>query len=297
MACKIIGVFLFLSTLPSCQHRIYQLAYVSDQDNKMNICLTDSNNGKVVNLTNSDFTEYNLTWSANGQYIYYTSYEKSGRKVKCIDIESKTIKTIIEDSTIQSVSDVSKDQKKLLISTTEHNPRGELYLYDLKNQTKKRLTNNHFYEAGAKFSPDEQFIVASIQTQASDSINHSGTAEIFIIEIATLNLKQLTDLKGFNALPEYSPEGKQITFHRCNKEGCDIYVMDINGSHIKNMTQGISDNRWPRWSPDGKWIAFTRTNEENNSDIYFVSRNGKKVKGIITSKFRDEIAVFRPRVK
>ena len=285
---------LMLLTLMGCQSKNYDLAYVTDRDNTLDICITNSENKEIINLTNSDITEYNLTWSKDGKEIFYTSYEKTGRKVKSVNIFDKSIKVIINDSTIQSVNDVSKDNERMIISSSEHHKKGELYLYDIETNSKIRITNNEFYEAGAKFSPDEKTVVVSIQTKVSDSINHSGTAEIFEIKLSDLSLNRLTNLDGFNALPEYSPDGELITFHHCDNGKCDIMMMELDGLNLVNLTNGKDDNRWPRWSPDGKWISFTKT-IDNNSDIYFISKDGKRVKPIITTEFRDEIAIFKPK--
>lgn len=284
---------LILLTLMGCKSKNYDLAYVTDRDNKLDICITNSENKQIINLTNSDITEYNLTWSKDGKEIFYTSYEKSGRKVNSINVSDKSIKVIINDSTIQSVNDVSKDNKRMIISSSEHHQKGELYLYDIETSSKIRITNNEFYEAGAKFSPNEKTVVASIQTKVGDSINHSGIAEIFEIKLSDLSLNRLTNLEGFNALPEYSPNGELIAFHHCDNGKCDIMMMELDGLNLVNLTNGKDDNRWPRWSPDGKWISFTKT-IDNNSDIYFISNDGKRVKPIITTEFRDEIAIFKP---
>jgi TolB protein len=69
--------------------------------------------------------------------------------------------------------------------------------------------------------------------------------------------------------------------------------MNLDGTGLKNLTENTVDSRWPRWTPDGKWIAYTRT-QDKNSDIYFISKDGKRLKPIITSPFRDEIAEIRP---
>ena len=276
-----------------CNNQIYELAYATNRDNDMDICLTNSRNSDVSNLTNSGITEYNLTWTKDGEEIYYTSFEQTGREIKSINVNDRSIKTIINDSTIHGVHDVSRDKASLLITTTDHHKKGELYLFQIGTGEKIRLTRNELYEAGAKFSPDETAVIASIQTRPGDSINHSGIAEIFKINLSNLSTEKLTDLGGFNALPEYSPNGKLIAFHHCDQGVCDIMLMKSDGSSPVNLTKGNDDNRWPRWSPDGKWIAFTKTINDN-SDIYFISSDGKNLRSIIATEFRDEIAIFKP---
>ncbi|MTI21645.1 translocation protein TolB, partial [Fulvivirga sp. RKSG066] len=116
---------------------------------------------------------------------------------------------------------------------------------------------------------------------------------IFEIKLADFSQTQLTNITGFNGLPEYSPDGKQIAFHSCDNTVCDIYLMNADGTDLVNLTNGVDDNRWPRWSPDGKWIAITKTINKN-SEIYFLSPEGE-AKPVITSPHRDEIAIFKPQ--
>lgn len=52
---------------------------------------------------------------------------------------------------------------------------------------------------------------------------------------------QLTNLKGFNGLPAYSPDGKKIAFHNCNNGRCDIFVMNSDGSQLMNLTNDIEE--------------------------------------------------------
>ena len=235
---RAVTVFLLLIFVVGCGDRSYELAYVSDRDKVLDIFITNSENAGLQNLTNSDVTEYNLTWSSDGNEIYYTNYDKDTRSIKKVNVISKAISTVMSDSTILSVSDVSDDHRKLIISTSEHHPKGELYIYDIKTGAKTRLTTNEFYEAGAKYSPDERHIVASIQTKASDSVNHSGIAEIFIIDVSNLRTVQITDLKKFSALPDYAPNGKTIAFHKCDEGICDVHTVKEDGSALKNLTNG-----------------------------------------------------------
>lgn len=287
----LLGLFL----LAGCADRVYEVAYVSNPENSLDIFLRGSTALEPRAMTQTAATEYNLTWSKDGRQLYYTLYRKDGRQVNRIDVAEAVIEPLLLDSTILSLSDVSADQERLLISTTEDHPKGELYLYEPASGRKTRLTHNNFYEAGAKFAPGETTIVASIQTRVPDSTNHAGIAEIFAIDLLRNSLQRLTDMQGFNGLPAYSPDGRYIAFHHCREGQCDIYRMNSDGTELTNITRGEDDNRWPRWSPDGRWIAFTKTIGEN-SDIYLASKNGKVIKPFIATTYRDEIAEFRPRM-
>lgn len=280
----------------SCSQKTYQIAYATYRDNNYDIYLTQSDTTNIKKLTNSPVTEYNISWAPNGQRVYFTVYNKKNRQINAYDFNSNSEIVILNDTTVRSIADISSDNKTLLISATVDNSKGELYLYNLDTKIKTRITNNNWVESGAKFSPDGNSVVTSIQTSLSDSINRSGNAEIFLINLKDNSPIQLTEIKGFNALPSFSPNGNKIAFHRCINNNCDIYLMNADGTGIKNLTKNTTDSRWPRWTPDGKWIAYTRS-VDNNSDIYFITPNGKINKPIINSTYKDEIAEIRPAEK
>ena len=290
---KIPIILCIICTIASCSNKTYEIAYASYRDKNYDIFLTQADSSNPKQITQSIPTEYNIAWSPDGQKLYYTVYAKEQRQIKAFDLRTQSEELVLEDSLLGSIADVSIDTKDLLISASDDHPKGELYLYNISSRQKRRISTNNWVESGAKFSSDGKWIVASIQTAPSDSINHGGIAEIFLIELSNNQPKQLTQLKGFNALPSFSPNGKQITFHHCDSGNCDIYVMNLDGTGLKNLTENTVDSRWPRWTPDGKWIAYTRT-QDKNSDIYFISKDGKRLKPIITSPFRDEIAEIRP---
>ena len=81
-------------------------------------------------------------------------------------------------------------------------------------------------------------------------------------------------LPGFEARPEWSPDGTQIAF-QSNGQGdwADIYVMDISPEGDTSRPQRLTDDdllyaEEPSWSPDGTEIAFN-----SGGDIYKIDMN------------------------
>ncbi|HEY5626222.1 MAG TPA: hypothetical protein VIT93_07010 [Dehalococcoidia bacterium] len=70
---------------------------------------------------------------------------------------------------------------------------------------------------------------------------------------------RLTDNAGFDADPEYSPDGTKIAFssEQDGKGVGQIYVMNADGSDQRRLTAGFNHHNDPTWSPDGTKIAFT----------------------------------------
>ncbi len=71
--------------------------------------------------------------------------------------------------------------------------------------------------------------------------------------------------------PDYSPDGKRITFMSNRSGSCEIWVCDRDGTHAAQLTAlGGARAFGPKWAPDGRSIAFTAS----RAGVYIVSANG-----------------------
>ena len=69
--------------------------------------------------------------------------------------------------------------------------------------------------------------------------------------------KNLTNTKGLDDGPEYSPDGKYIYFNSVRAGGTmQIWRMKADGSEPEQVTTDDLNNWFPHISPDGQWIAF-----------------------------------------
>ncbi len=106
----------------------------------------------------------------------------------------------------------------------------------------------------------------------------NGRLQIFSISSEGTNKKQLT-FEGDNGRPDWSPDGRRITFN-AKREGKDLVaVMDANGSNQKLLTVGAA----PDWSPDGKQIAFSRPDDRGIAQIWVINADGSNLRQITQS--------------
>lgn len=82
---------------------------------------------------------------------------------------------------------------------------------------------------------------------------------------------QLTDSKGIDVRPAWSPDNRLIAFQsNRNSDTFHIYVMNADGSNQHALTQGKTDDRHPVWMPDGKSILFD-SNDGTVTEIWQVN--------------------------
>ena len=93
---------------------------------------------------------------------------------------------------------------------------------------------------------------------------------IFVINADGSEQRRLLFHSQALAYPEWSPDGRQIAFHKHISDPVwSIYVMDADGRHEKRLTNTNTRDATPVWSPDGFQIAFTR-----GGDIWIMSADG-----------------------
>jgi dipeptidyl aminopeptidase/acylaminoacyl peptidase len=69
---------------------------------------------------------------------------------------------------------------------------------------------------------------------------------------------QLTDLRGENSNPRWSPDGRQISLVSNRGDHSFIAIYDFGRDSVRYLSPSADRDVMPRWSPDGRRIAFVR---------------------------------------
>ncbi len=112
------------------------------------------------------------------------------------------------------------------------------------------------------------------------------------------NVRQLTDVPGYDGGPFFSPDGKRICWRRFSESGAtaEIMTMNIDGSDQKQLTKMGALSWAPFYHPTSDYLIFT-TNKHGfaNFELYLVAADGKSppVRVTDTEGF-DGLASFTP---
>jgi len=160
----------------------------------------------------------------------------------------------------------SPDGDKLTFVAKDHN-LDALYIVEAENGDIQRQFR--WPQFNSLYAPD----------WSSDSVHiafigvRKGQSDLYVVDIETEQLTQLTNDMYSESSPEWSPDGTRIVF-ASDREPVDdnltadsldipvspsrsIHIIDTSTGDIKSITSSEGDDASPTWSPDGRYIAFS----------------------------------------
>jgi Tol biopolymer transport system component len=164
----------------------------------------------------------------------------------------------------------------------------DIYERELKTKKLKRLTRDKGYDAEGSYSPDGKWIAfASNRAAYSEKLgpedaklfqqDPSYMMDIYIMKADGTQVRQLTDVKGYDGGPFFSADGKKITWRRFtpNGQSAEIMTMNTDGTEQKQLTHLKAMSWAPYFHPSGDYLIFT-TNKLgfSNFELYIVDSAG-----------------------
>lgn len=166
----------------------------------------------------------------------------------------------------------------------------EIYSSDLQGKNRQQLTKTKGYDAEASYSPDGKWIAfASNRRGYSDKLSDedqkifqqdpSYMMDIYIMKADGSQVKQLTDVRGYDGGPFFSADGKKITWRRFSANGttAEIYTMNTDGTDQKPLTHLNAMSWAPYFHPSGDYLIFgSNLMGFSNFELFIVDAEGKK---------------------
>jgi dipeptidyl aminopeptidase/acylaminoacyl peptidase len=138
-------------------------------------------------------------------------------------------------------------------------------MVDLVSHDPRPLTSDTYYNHSLDWSPkgDEVLFVSNREPDPDRVFNY----DVFAVNIARATIRRITNTKGAEYDPVWSPDGSSIallattrplTSSETTMEDTHVWVMKADGSGRREIG-AVIDNRQgpPQWSADGAWVYFT----------------------------------------
>lgn len=142
---------------------------------------------------------------------------------------------------------------KAILISMEENSHAHFLLYTLEGQPLMRLTSGNWSDIHPSLSPDGKRIAFAS--------NRTGYWDIYLLTIATGEVRQVTDTPEYDSSPTWSPDSLWLGYETYDGNDLEIAAVQLTapGEPPLILTDDPGADSSPSWSPDGRRIAFVST--------------------------------------
>ncbi len=233
-------------------------------DSKTQVWCISVNGGEAYQITDSKTDIINFNW------------HPSSKKLGYIAIEPPT-----------ALEMKLKEKGYKFITFEENLKHRNLYLQSIEDDSDPQQLTNDVTVWDFQFSPDGATIAADISQK--NLIDHMYMfRKIFLLDIESKKLTQLTHNPGKLGNYAFSPDGTKIAFgaalNQNDHKESQVYVINVDGSNLKNLTPSnyAGHVNWVGWK-DKNTILY-RAGEGVWPQLSTVNISGGNRKTILNSK-------------
>jgi dipeptidyl aminopeptidase/acylaminoacyl peptidase len=116
-----------------------------------------------------------------------------------------------------------------------------------------------------------RYLYKPTATEGLTRFNDNKRLHLFVVDVATRKVRQLTTGNFYEHSVDWSPKGDEIVFvsnHEANADktfNYDMFAVRVADSTIRRLTNTKAAEYVPVWSPDGSRIAFSGTKRDLTS--------------------------------
>ncbi|MDF0535439.1 Tol-Pal system beta propeller repeat protein TolB [Shewanella sp. A32] len=150
----------------------------------------------------------------------------------------------------------SPDGRKLAYVSFE-NKKAEIFIQDIYNRTRQKITSYPGINGSPSFSPDGRKLAITL--------SKDGQPEIYVVDIATGALTRITNHYAIDTEPSWFPDGKSLVFTSERGGRPQLYQFELASKKITRLTFDGEWNLGGEVTPDGRSLIFVnRTNGKFN---------------------------------
>jgi dipeptidyl aminopeptidase/acylaminoacyl peptidase len=268
---------------------------LEEEISKTRIWMVSTSGGEAIPLTAEKEGSWAPKWSKDGKWLYFLSARGEDKtqlwKLDMVHGGEAIQVTRMKERGVSSIK-FSSDEKKLL-----------MVLHDLDPEEIKAKQDTA-YEKPKYKAP---YVIDRLQFKKDyvGYLNHQRD-HIYIYDIPSQTLTQITSGDFDDASPDWSPDDKWIVFQSNRTDNADgnynedIWVVAADnadkGQSLRKLTSNPGEDGNPKWSPDGEWIAcYSKKEEQFVYGLYRLTlipaSGGKPI--ILSEKSDRNISSFR----
>ena len=256
------------------------------------IFVADFDGSNVTQITDGEYLHLSPSWSADGRYIAFTSYEGKSPDIYIFDTVTRTKRKVTTSPGLDSGGNFAPNGK-VLAHTSSRGDDTDIFTITPAGTDRTLFLEGSGLDVDPKFSPDGKWL-AWVS-------GRFGNPHIFVATITwngespkLTGDKRLTYSGWYNATPAWTPESDKIAFGGYDRDinRWDIFIMNPDGKQLERLTLKSGDSESPSFSPNGQLIVYqsNRIGDSNGkglSTLWIMNRDGSNQQKLNVSGLYD----------
>jgi TolB protein len=200
--------------------------------------------GRAVSFPRFGGGNYSPAWSSDGTKIAFASSMGTGSsEIFIADASGAGARRLTTGKTdVSPVFNPKTNGQIAFVSGRTGLP--QIYIMDADGSNVQRVTDQG-YAVSPSWSPNGLLLAFSWIRKYGPGV--LGGADIYVMDIASRQIVQLTHDGGRNDFPSWSPDGRHIVFQSTRSGNEQIWSVLADGTHLQQLTQS-GHNTQPNWS-------------------------------------------------
>ncbi|MDX1405478.1 MAG: S9 family peptidase [Woeseiaceae bacterium] len=253
-----------------------RLAYISSAEGRgPELYVRWMDTGQSALLSNLPASPEDLSWSPDGRQLAFTSHVKTAPPMLATPPEAPEGAEWAPPVIVIDSLNYRADGRGYLESGNTH-----VFVIPADGGTPRQVTSGEFDHNGPlAWSPDDREIVFSANREDDWEFNRFNT-ELWSVNLADGELKQLTDRFGPDTNPVFSPDGTLLAYlgyddKRMGYHNTNVYVMTLRDGTIRELTsdfdRSVGDVQWA----GGSNRLLIQYDDRGRRHIASLSMNGR----------------------
>ena len=230
----------------------------------------------IVRVTDDVALDWNPVWSHDGRYLYFGSDRNGSMNLWRLRMDEESGKPKGEPEPVTTPArfgahySPSRNGMRMLYSSFDQEETLRAVSFDpvtgAVGGAPRPVLAGSFLVFSAQVSPDGRYVAVT---------NRGVQEDLFVIEVATGEIRQLTNDPARDRGAVWSPDGQKIYFYSQRDENrYEIWRINADGSALQRVTRTEGRSVWyPGVSPDGTKLSFY-----NDEHTFVVDANSSSAK-------------------
>jgi Tol biopolymer transport system component len=240
-----------------------RLAFLSDRSGSTQLHVMWADTRESLQVTRLSRAPGSIVWAPDGRSIAFTNFVPDTSPILPVQLPPlpRGAQVAPRETVVDSTS-WARDG-------SGPTPRGFTHVFTIDavvGGTPRQVTSGDYNHSAPTWSADGRTIYVS-GIRKPDAEYEVGDSEIYAIDLASLEIRAMTDREGPDANPEPSPDGRWIAYTGYDQQQftshlSSLYLMDSSGNRKRLWVGNLpSSPSQVAWAPDGSGVYYSMQQE------------------------------------